>query len=179
MNGSIKVRSKPGHGCSMTVTLPKANRPFLQREMGDATRRVVWTPDHRAAQVASGPVPLEDVAAPGFTEKDVLLVEDDPLVASAMRQLLESWGLQVRHVQTAVDAFEQTAFGQIAICDVRLPHGASGLDVALRMRAQGKKVLLLSAETQATLREAAHRHKLVLLTKPVSSARLLAALQSL
>lgn len=110
---------------------------------------------------------------------ELLLVEDDPLVSGAMCQLLHSWGLRVRHVQTAADAVAQAAFGDIAICDVRLPHNASGVDVALQLRALGKKVLLLSGETDVALREAAQAHGLLLLAKPVSSNGLLRALQSL
>lgn len=70
-------------------------------------------------------------------------------------------------------------FGDIADCDARLPHGASGLDVALALRRQGKKVLLISGETNAALRDAAQSNAVRLLTKPVSSSTLLAALRAL
>jgi CheY-like chemotaxis protein len=82
-------------------------------------------------------------------------------------------------VETAADALCDTQFGDIAICDARLPHGASGLDVALALRRRGKKVLLISGETNAALRDAAQANAVRLLTKPVSSAALLAALRKL
>lgn len=82
-------------------------------------------------------------------------------------------------METASEALEQAAFGDLAICDVRLPHAASGLDLALTLREQGQKVLLISGETHAPLREAAARHRLPLLIKPVSGAQLLGALQRL
>ena len=77
------------------------------------------------------------------------------------------------------NAAQLQAYGQVAICDVRLPHNASGLDVAIELRRQGKKVLLISGETNSNLRAAAQNHQLALLTKPVSGPHLLAALQNL
>jgi signal transduction histidine kinase/CheY-like chemotaxis protein len=174
MNGDIAVRA--GQGCCMTLTLPRAARP----------------PDGSAA-TASGAGPLEAPSVPGallplagparpspaLPMARVLLVEDDALVAGATRDQLVGWGLQVRHVETAAEAMAQAAFGEVAICDVRLPHAASGLDLARARRARGQRVLLISGETHAALRESAARHQLPLLIKPVSSAQLLMALQGL
>jgi DNA-binding response OmpR family regulator len=70
-------------------------------------------------------------------------------------------------------------FGQIAICDVRLPGGESGVDLAVRLRALGKKAILLSGETDSALKRNARRHGLRLLIKPISSEGLLAALREL
>ncbi|HQS30891.1 MAG: hypothetical protein B7X59_03620 [Polaromonas sp. 39-63-203] len=186
MGGSLSVRSASGQGCCMTVLLPKVQPrrsagdtpdPLDQQGLDGAAARapasaMVWPP------VLTTPG-AEGATAPPLPAQDVLLLEDDPLVARAMGQLLQSWGQRVHPVQTAAQALEQAGLCTLAICDVRLPHGASGLDVALQLRAQGKKVLLLSGETDATLREAARTHQLLLLTKPVSSAQMLAALKSL
>ena len=170
MNGEIAVRSAPGRGTSMTVSLPRALRP------PDAEP----TPA-RDSTVPGGLMPLLGPASPRpvFNMERVLLVEDDALVAEATRDQLAHWGLQVLHVETAEAAMAQAAFGQVAICDVRLPHAASGLALALNLRELGQKVLLISGETHATLRESASRHGLPLLIKPVSGAQLLSALQSL
>ncbi len=170
MNGNIGVRSEPGRGCCMTITLPRAARP-AQPEAADAAHRLDSMPGELLPQ--AGPL------VPVLAMRDVLLVEDDSLVALATRELLTAWGLRVRHVETAIDAFREAAYGEVAICDARLPHGASGLDVALAMRVLGKKVLLISGETNAALREAAQQHNLLLLTKPVSGAQLRSALQNL
>lgn len=175
MRGSISVRSAPGQGCCMTVTLPKTALPIRNDEM-NTQEKPMESPDlHIEAQGSQ--VSLSH--APAFAFKSILLVEDDHLVAGAMRQLLQSWGLQVHHVRTAEEALRNAEFGQIAICDVRLPEGVSGLDVALQMRNRGKKVMLLSGETTADLRENALRNDLLLLTKPVSSAHLLKSLERL
>ncbi len=170
MNGDIAVRSELGRGTCMTVSLPRAVKP----------------PDVEATQaptdgVSGARLPLlgQSVPRPVFSMDRVLLVEDDALVAEATRDQLTSWGLQVLHVETADAAMAQAAFGQVAICDVRLPHAASGLALALNLRELGQKVLLISGETHAALRESASRHGLPLLIKPVSGAQLLSALQSL
>jgi signal transduction histidine kinase/CheY-like chemotaxis protein len=170
MNGDIAVRSALGRGTCMTVLLPRALRP------PDATPTQT-----RALTMPGTRMPLLGSALPNpvFNMKRVLLVEDDALVAEATRDQLASWGLQVLHVETADAAMAQAAFGQVAICDVRLPHAASGVALALNLRELGKKVLLISGETHAALREAASRHDLPLLIKPVSGAQLLSALQSL
>jgi signal transduction histidine kinase len=175
MNGDITVRSALGQGTCMAVSLPRAERP------PDAEPAPAASGQHEPHSMPGALLPLADhsVPSPAFAVERVLLVEDDSLVAGATRDQLVSWGLQVLHVETAADAMAQAAFGDVAICDVRLPHAASGLDLALALRERGQRVLLISGETHAALRESASRHRLPLLIKPVSSAQLLTALQGL
>ena len=173
MGGTIAVRSAPGQGCCMTVTLQKAT-PASALPLYEPHRSQSFSVPSHGSENGSAAPPAHE-----FPARDVLLVEDDLLVSNAMCQLLESWGLNVRLAETAADALAQAPFGQLAICDVRLPGGASGLDVALQLRAGGKKVLLISGETDRDVRDAAQHHGFVLLIKPVASARLLASLQAL
>jgi two-component system, sensor histidine kinase len=194
MGGSLSVRSEPGRGCCMTIELPKAQARWLEAD-GEADFDDLDMHDNPSIKPDSRPDPASALAEPApwpattaltsattlpaLPEQDVLLLEDDYLVANAMCQLLRSWGQRVHPVQTAEQALEQADVCTLAICDVRLPHGASGVDVALQLRARGKKVLLLSGETDAALRETAFEHQLLLLTKPVSSEQMLLALRSL
>lgn len=194
MNGDITVRSALGAGTCMTISLPRAAPPPHPApdtasaqgpvsEPGGLTgerstlRPVVRAPfataDRAFMRHGSPPVPVI------VGVERVLLVEDDCLVAQATHDQLTSWGLQVLHVSTAAHAMAHARYGQVAICDVRLPHAASGLDLALNLRAMGQKVLLISGETHAALRESAARHGLPLLIKPVSGAQLLSTLQGL
>lgn len=166
MNGDIHVRSAPGRGTCMTVSLPRAEAPVASAVVP------------RMEGLAAMPAPIRR-ATPALTVQRVLLVEDDPLVAGATRDQLVDWGLQVLHVETASAALDNAGFAELAICDVRLPHAASGLDLALTLRDAGRKVLLISGETHAALREEAQRHGLPLLIKPVSSTQLMSALQGL
>ena len=159
----------------MTVTLPKSLMPSQSADADRSDAAPTSVPgDLYGMPVQEFPLPM-----PPLPARDVLLVEDDTLVADAMCHLLRAWGLQVRHVETADEALRQAEFGQIAICDVRLPQGASGVDVALQLRKAGKKVALLSGETNALLRELDQKHQLLLLTKPVSSVKLRSTLESL
>ncbi len=162
MLGSLTLRSAPGRGSCFTLTLPRA----------DATLPA------RAAATEPVDEPTPAAQAP-LAARDILLVEDDPLVADAMCQLLAGWGQNVRALGSAAEAWQQRAFGQIAICDVRLPGGESGLDLALKLRALGKPVLLLSGETDAALQARAAASGLPLITKPVSGARMRQLLQAL
>jgi two-component system, sensor histidine kinase len=174
MGGTLAVRSAPGQGCCMTLTLSRLPDP-VAADMLQAIRGDEQLPGSPAS-FAQAPKALSESALP---ERHILLVEDDLLVAEAMTRLLGSWGQQVHHVETAEQAFAQAELAEIAICDVRLPGRISGLDVALKLRNSGKSVLLISGETAPALREAAVQHGLLMLTKPVSAARLWATLNGL
>ncbi len=163
MRGELTLNSMAGRGSCFTLVLPHAHTAPLP----------VGTDGRGLPCELLREAPLE------LSERDILLVEDDPLVSDAMCHLLGGWGLNVRHAETAADAWRQRAFGQIAICDVRLPDGESGLELALRLRALGTQVLLLSGETDTALRVRAAETGLPLLIKPVSSTGLRAALAAI
>jgi two-component system, NarL family, nitrate/nitrite response regulator NarL len=75
---------------------------------------------------------LEPTPSEGAWERRVLLVEDEPLLASLMVEVLRGAGLEVAHVATAVaarelvDDFDPDA----ALVDVHLGSGPSGLHLA-------------------------------------------------
>ncbi|MFT3777501.1 MAG: hybrid sensor histidine kinase/response regulator [Ottowia sp.] len=163
MLGELTLDSAPGRGSCFTLALPRTHTALMPA----------------AADDDGPPSELPQEAFPALAARDILLVEDDPLVSDAMCQLLEGWGLHVRHAETAADGWRQRAFGEVAICDVRLPDGESGLDLALRLRTLGRQVLLLSGETDTALRTRAAASGLPLLIKPVSSADLRAALAAI
>ena len=163
MQGELTLRSVPGEGSCFTLRLPAAHALASPATVADT----------------GPPSELPPLAPDGLGAHEVLLVEDDTLVTDAMCQLLGAWGLRVRHAPTAALAWQDRAFGDIAICDVRLPDGESGLDLALRLRALGKQVLLLSGETDAALRQRALDSELTLLIKPVAGPQLRDALTRL
>lgn len=167
MLGSLALRSAPGRGACFTLTLPCADAPPTLAPEAEQE----WP---ESAQTEPG-----QLDAPPLPARDILLVEDDALVADAMRQLLGIWGQNVRHVETVADAWRLRGFGQLAICDVRLPDGGNGFDLALRLSALGKPVFLLSGETDPELRARAAAAGLPLLTKPLSATRMLALLRTL
>lgn len=167
MLGSLALRSVPDGGSCFTLTLPGAEAP------------PALAPESAQEAPESAPTEPGQPDAQPLPARDILLIEDDALVADAMCQLLGIWGQNVRHVETVADAWRLRGFGQLAICDVRLPDGGNGFDLALRLRALGKPVFLLSGETDADLKARAMAAGLPLITKPVSAARMRALLRTL
>ena len=166
MKGSIQVRSRLGHGCCMNILLPKASIP-----------EVAFNTEDLPSEMSNTHLPMKAARTPSITTHKLLLVEDDLLVADAMTQILSAWGQEVLHVTTAAEAMTQSEYGDIAICDIRLPEGESGLDLALRLRDNGKKVMLLTGETGNAIREKAKAHSLRLLRKPLSAEELAEAIE--
>lgn len=83
----------------------------------------------------------------------LLLIEDDPAVALAVRDALRSEGYRVDVAGTGATGFEaaRDTQPQLVILDVRLPDG-SGMDVCRRMRLSGLRqpVLILTANNSET-----------------------------
>lgn len=150
----------------MNILLPKASIP-----------EVAFNTEDLPSEMSNTHLPMKAARTPSITTHKLLLVEDDLLVADAMTQILSAWGQEVLHVTTAAEAMTQSEYGDIAICDIRLPEGESGLDLALRLRDNGKKVVLLTGETGNAISEKARAHRLRLLRKPLSAEELAEALE--
>ena len=110
-----------------------------------------------------------------LTGLEILIVEDNAAVASAMRSLLEEVGMQVVGVAASVseaDALCSSRPPQIAVVDVQL-----GCDMAFglidRLRRAGAAVLVISGHAAVAGHVA---DGAVILQKPFSGSQLLAAL---
>ena len=114
----------------------------------------------------------------------VLLLEDEPFVATAATMILEDAGYSVSVLpscQQALAAFEQAPSKfDIAIVDQRLGDG-SGVDVAHRMRAlrPDLPILLCSGHISGDLLATCERHGMKALAKPFDVDDLLAAVAAL
>jgi len=151
----LAVRSEPGRGTCFTVRLPRAD---------------------------PGSVPLdapEETPAP--PKLNVLLVEDDRLVADAVAKLLDAWGVTVHPCATGDEAMAALAAAPgrwHAIVDYRLGD-ETGLEIAARIQARyGDRVpiSLLTGEADPALFEAAQRQGIAVLHKPLKPIRLRALL---
>ena len=84
-----------------------------------------------------------------MTEVQILVVEDEPKVANALREGLETEGYEVTVADTGEDGFfrANTDSFDLIILDVMLP-GRTGIEVLSTLRRQGDKtpVLLLTAK---------------------------------
>jgi len=120
-----------------------------------------------------------------MAEKQVLLVEDEPNIAEAIRFILSRAGWAV-----AIEGNGAAALGRIAamrpravILDLMLP-GRSGLEILADLRADrdlaATPVLMLTARGQGRDREAVERAgATAFLAKPFANADVLAALEAI
>src|ERR1700722_8216847 len=78
-----------------------------------------------------------DTDRPPTAEKSVLIVDDGPAVARALRRVLEASGYTVSVAsggQLAVEAISKTAF-DVVISDIQMP-GMTGVELLRSIRAQ-------------------------------------------
>ncbi len=115
----------------------------------------------------------------------VLLIEDEPNIAEAIRFLLQRDGWQVSTLAEGkgVEAFVANTRPDLVILDLMLPD-RSGLEILAALRAdpltETLPVMMLTAKGQGRDREAAERAGADLfMAKPFSNAEIVAAVRSL
>jgi PAS domain S-box-containing protein len=110
--GTILAESPPGQGLSLTISLPLTASSPLK------------------------PEPAERMAAPE-TSLNLLLVEDEGLVAMGIQALLGEAGHQVRRADCLSQALNELESFEpnLVLCDLGLPDG-SGWEVVGRLRAK-------------------------------------------
>jgi two-component system, cell cycle sensor histidine kinase and response regulator CckA len=147
--GSVSVRSAPGTGTTVSIYLPRSDRPFTA-----------------AASAGQSLVPVS-----GGSET-ILLVEDDPGVRSLACSLLRSYGYHVLEANGGGDALllsEQYAQPiHLLLTDVVMPK-MSGPQLAMRVASQraGIRVLFMSGYTDdATFQHGLVDRDLYFLPKP-------------
>jgi len=157
----VEVRSELGCGSRFRVSFPHV--------MPEGTVQSAAPP---AADALAMPVSL-----------NVLLVEDDPLVADAVTRLLVAWGAAVHVCRDATEALallERVKGGRWhAILDYRLPGDRTGLDLADEIRARRDRritISLLTGEADPAVFAAAEQRGILVLQKPLKPIRLRALL---
>ena len=153
IGAELRLRSQPGRGSVFALRLP-----------GELVR----------GQISQVPEPLP-MSSELLRGKRLLLVEDDDLVAEALRPWLDSWGLQ--HVRYAEPAQVPADLApDLIVCDVRLPGGRDGIAWLTEWLARWPEArgLLMSGELTAAQR--AEQEGLMMLAKPADPATLLSAL---
>jgi CheY-like chemotaxis protein len=113
----------------------------------------------------------------------VLLVDDDPEVAQALRSLFEARGWQADVATDASAAFARLGSSSdwaLLLTDCTLNGKLDGLALALaaRLARPDLQCLLLTADTSADLERQALAHGLRLVHKPVNELALMDALQN-
>lgn len=161
----IRLDSVPGKGTRFTVTLPRAARPVNPPPL---------------------PVSVDKVSADTeqfLADKPVLIVENDPDVASAMKLTLEQWGataLLADNLESALAAC--SAPPSLMVVDYHLNNQQTGTTVARQLRkrwAQNVPGILNTAKRDENIKEIAANAQLYYLPKPVKSLALKRAIKRL
>lgn len=156
----VEMRSREGSGTLFSLDLPS----------GDA----------------STPVQAEPAAefAVGFSGLRVLVVEDEADIRLAMGVVLERWGCDVRAVESLAGARQAMADQrwepQLAIADLRLRDGESGIAVLDALRAGSPARLpglLITGDTSPERLQEIQESGYRFLHKPVTAARLRALMR--
>ncbi len=124
---------------------------------------------------------VESWAIQATLSGNCLVVDDDPQVISAWQSLLSSWGLDVRCVESAMQAFAALDEGfmpQAILCDQRLRAGESGFDVlrALLARCPEASGAMISGEFDSPELLEAENEGYLVLHKPLEPEALFTVL---
>lgn len=162
MQATHGFESIEGRGSRFWISLPRASLPTGID--GPALRPAPRLPAH----------PLSG---------SCLFIDDDPQVCAASRTLLQAWGVDIRCVATATEAFACVDRGftpQAILCDLRLRSGESGLEVlkALFERCPDASGAIVSGEHGVPELRQAEDEGYMVLRKPLEGALLHALLQT-
>ena len=181
MGGRISVSGALGQGARFVVQLPldAAAWPLPAANMPPARVQPSVPAKEEAHGVAQAAVDGE----PSRAGLQLLLVEDDAMVADVVTGLLQAQGHRVHHAPHALAAFAATATHafDLALLDLDLP-GMDGLSLARQLRAQGFRaplVALTARSDEVAVEQALEAGFSRFLRKPVNGAILSAALTEL
>jgi signal transduction histidine kinase/ActR/RegA family two-component response regulator len=127
--GTVTVESRLGRGTTFTLYLP------------------------RSETAAASDVSIQSEAEPG-SERQILLVEDNPEVAEVTSAILSEAGYEVSRAVDAASALTLLSKGQrfdVVLSDIVMEGGMSGIDLARRIRQQQSAlpIVLMTGYSQA------------------------------
>lgn len=135
-----------------------------------------------AQPAATPPAPSMPVTRSPTRRLRVLAVDDEALILAGLQEALAPWNCQFLAARSATEALQQLDALDgpldVVLCDLNLGAGESGLDVAahLARHARGMHAgtarLVITAEVDPRLLQAAHDQGYRILHKPVTPARL-------
>jgi len=166
-----------GLGLSMVYSTVKAHRGHLeiQSEPGRGTRITLKFPVSEARGPAPAPAPVTAAAAPRALT--VLLVDDDELIRSSTRALLDALGcatVAVSSGEAALEWLQSGAIPDVVVLDLNMP-GLGGAGTLARLRAEhpALPVLIATGRTDQAAMDLVERYPGVsMLAKPFSLGEL-------
>ena len=182
--GNAERSSDQGHGLGLAIVdriLRLLGHPLeLETMPGKGSRFSVWLP---AAAPEAGAGTAEAPPARRSQAVQVLVVEDDELIAESLALLISSLGHAAATAATAEDAIarvrDRAILPDLILADHRLP-GRSGLEAVAEIRVLAGRSIpaaIVTGDTGPELKAATVAAGVVLMPKPVSPeqiARLLA-----
>lgn len=154
----------------------------LNSELGRGSVFRIAVPLGDAAQV-SAPAPVSFGNIDALAGKVVAVIEDDGMVREGLVTLLEQWRCRPVAAGSAAELTTllkgEALIPDVVLADYRLRDHQTGITAIEALRARyGAKLpaLLVSGDTTEELFRAARERSLIFIAKPVSSARLRAAL---
>jgi PAS domain S-box-containing protein len=149
--GTATIRSKPGHGTTVSIYLPATEEPAAE--------------DHGYAEQPG--VIAEDAAR---ANKDiVLLVEDNEEVASVSAEYLEQLGYAVEHAANGSDALRklQTKHSyRLVFSDILMPGSIGGIELARILQEHHPDIPVLLTTGYSQSAQEAVREGCCILQKP-------------
>lgn len=152
----ITVRSEPGKGSMFAVEVALATGPAVEGETLPA---------------------LGDAIV--FSGMSIMVIDDDPAALHATQTLLESWGCRVLTAGSGTEAESKLqacdAPPHLFVCDYRLPHNETGVEVLNRLQALlavDIRAIMISADTSIEVQRMAEASGYPLLHKPLRPAKL-------
>lgn len=187
--GNVERNLQRGHGLGLGVVRRLADRLDLRITLRSAAGRgavfgftVPAAPadapvaDHPALQERPPAAPPQALR-PGI---EVLVVEDNAVVAASLVALLRQWSAQPQVYGSAAEALALADLRriQVALCDIRLPGELDGVALAERLQAHrpGLVIALVSADIDEATQAHAGARGWHALRKPVQPSALRAVL---
>jgi two-component system, sensor histidine kinase len=114
-----------------------------------------------------------------LSDKVVALVEDDQDIREQTVELMEQWGCRVVAAEFAEDVIRKLDIAgwrpDLLVCDYRLPHGMTAIQVIKRMRelwGEDLPAVVLTGDTASETLHEIHDSGAILLHKPIAPMRL-------
>ena len=158
LNHSIRVHSIENRGSVFSVLVPFAQQRTIEQPQQDANT------DNQHSVIAG---------------KNILLVDNDPVICQGMENLLHAWGCQVFSVQTLSELNNEAWLAgldiNLIITDYHLDDGDTGfdaLDIIERTLGDDIPVIMITANYTNELRHQVRSKGHALLNKPVKPHKL-------
>ena len=176
---SVATGSEPGVGLGLSIVDRMArvlDHPVQFRSVpGRGTAFVVDLPRSAAAEPVRGAG--RAAALPSLAGASLLCIDNEPGVLDGMRTLLQGWGCRVHLAAGLAEALRldvaQLAALDAIIVDYHLDAEADGLrclDVMRQRCGVIAPAIVITADRSSAVREAADRHGLHVLNKPIKPA---------